>query len=297
MTKKILITRSAGFCFGVKRAIATAVETAGKGDAEDGKEGPIQSLGPIIHNPQAVERLQEKGVRVVESVDEIACGKVIIPSHGVTCSDRAALEGKGVTIVDATCPFVTKAQEHAKTLSRNGYAVVVVGDPDHPEVKSIISYIEKGVPVFTTIAEVSAAKGVRKAGIIAQTTQSFDNLMAFVAAAMRRFPEVRVFNTICNATALRQQESTGLAGLADVMFVLGGYNSANTRRLAEICKAINSRTYHIETERELAPSMIEGAAVAGVTAGASTPQWIIAGVLDRLKEFWKCDRIEVSLYR
>ncbi|MCR4310772.1 MAG: 4-hydroxy-3-methylbut-2-enyl diphosphate reductase, partial [Deltaproteobacteria bacterium] len=235
--------------------------------------------------------------RVVETVDEITCGKVIIRSHGVTRSDRAALEGKGITIVDATCPFVTKAQEHARTLSRDGYAVVVVGDPNHPEVKSIISYIEKGVPVFTSIAEVAASKGVRKAGIVAQTTQSFENLMAFVAAAMKRFPEVRVFNTICNATALRQQESTGLAGMADVMFVLGGYNSANTRRLAEICKAINPRTHHIETEGELTPSMIEGASVAGVTAGASTPQWIIAGFLERLKELWKCDTIEVSFYR
>ena len=294
--KEILIARSAGFCFGVKRAIAIADDTAGKA-MEDRAGGPIQSLGPIIHNPQAVERLERKGVRVVGSVDDIACGKAIVRSHGVTRSDRAALEGKGVTIVDATCPFVTKAQEHARTLSREGYAVVVVGDPNHPEVKSIISHIEKGVPVFTSIPDAKAARGVRKAGVVAQTTQSFDNLMAFVSAAVKRFPEVRVFNTICNATALRQQESTALAGRTDVMFVLGGYNSANTRRLAEICKAINPRTHHIETEGELAPSMVEGASVAGVTAGASTPQWIIAGFLDRLKELWKCDTIEVSFYR
>ncbi|HAM32649.1 MAG: 4-hydroxy-3-methylbut-2-enyl diphosphate reductase [Deltaproteobacteria bacterium RBG_16_66_15] len=297
MTKKVLIAKSAGFCFGVKRAIAIADETAGKRGEGSGDEAPIQSLGPIIHNPQAVERLQEKGVRVVGTVDDITCGKAIIRSHGVTRSDRAALEAKGVTIVDATCPFVTKAQEHARTLSRNGYAVVVVGDPNHPEVKSIISYIEKGVPVFTSIPEVAAAKGVRKAGVVAQTTQSFDNLMAFVTAAMKRFPEVRVFNTICNATALRQQESTGLAERADVMFVLGGYNSANTRRLAEICKAINPRTHHIETGEELTPEMVAGASVAGVTAGASTPQWIIDGFLERLKGLWKGESIQVSFYR
>jgi 4-hydroxy-3-methylbut-2-enyl diphosphate reductase len=293
--KEILVARSAGFCFGVKRAIAIADDTAAKAQ-EDRAAGPIQSLGPIIHNPQAVERLERKGVRVVGSVDDISCGKAIVRSHGVTRSDRAALEGKGVTIVDATCPFVTKAQEHARTLSREGYAVVVVGDPNHPEVKSIISYIEKGVPVFTSIPDVKTARGVRKAGVVAQTTQSFDNLQAFVAAAMKRFPEVRVFNTICNATALRQQESTRLAGKADAMFILGGYNSANTRRLAEISRAINPRTHHIETAEELVPGMVEGANVVGVTAGASTPQWIIDGFVEALKGFWAGERVQVSFY-
>jgi len=294
--KEILIARSAGFCFGVKRAIAIADDTAARAQ-EGGAGSPIQSLGPIIHNPQAVERLGKKGVRVVDTVEEISCGKAIIRSHGVTRTDRAALEGKGVTIVDATCPFVTKAQEHARTLSREGYAVVVVGDPNHPEVKSIISYIEKGVPVLTSLQELKGAKGVRKAGIVAQTTQSFDNLMAFVTTAMKRFPEVRVFNTICNATSLRQQESTGLAGKADAMFVLGGYNSANTRRLAEICRAINPRTYHIETAEELTPKMVEGANVVGVTAGASTPQWIIDGLLESFKGLWGGEKIQVSFYQ
>jgi 4-hydroxy-3-methylbut-2-enyl diphosphate reductase len=296
--KRILIARSAGFCFGVKRAIAIADETAARGNEPGaGREGPIHSLGPIIHNPQAVERLERKGVRIVGGVEEITCGKAIIRSHGVTRSDRSALEEKGITIIDATCPFVTKAQDHARRLSEEGYAVVVVGDPNHPEVKSIISYIAAGVPVFTSIDEVKKAKGGRKVGIVAQTTQSFDNLMAFVAEAMKRFQEVRVFNTICNATTLRQAESTGLAGKADVVFVLGGYNSANTRRLAEICSAINPRTHHIETEGEVTTGMIQGASVVGVTAGASTPQWIIDGLVERLKGLWAEERIEVSFYQ
>jgi len=294
--KRILIARSAGFCFGVKRAIAIADETAGRGQ-DAVHEGPIHSLGPIIHNPQAVERLEKKGIRVVGGVDEIACGKAIIRSHGVTRSDRAALEGKGVTIVDATCPFVAKAQDHARTLSREGYGVVVVGDPNHPEVKSIISYIESGVPVFSSIRELAKAKGVRKAGIVAQTTQSFDNLMAFVTEAMKRFPEVRVFNTICNATTLRQEESTGLARKADAMFILGGYNSANTRRLAEICRAINERSYHIETDAEVTPEMTRGADTVGVTAGASTPQWVIDGLVGHLRTIWEGEEVEVSFYQ
>jgi len=293
--KRILIARSAGFCFGVKRAISIADETAEK--RREGMDEPIHSLGPIIHNPQAVERLERKGVRVVGSVEEISCGKAIIRSHGVTRSDRSALERKRITIVDATCPFVTKAQDHARMLSQEGYAVVVVGDPNHPEVKSIISYIEDGVRVYTSLAELEKVKGGQKAGIVAQTTQSFDNLMAFVGEAMRRFPEVRVFNTICNATTLRQEESTGLAGSADVMFVLGGYNSANTRRLAEICSAINPRTHHIETGKEVTSEMVGGASVAGVTAGASTPQWIIDGFVERMKALWEGEKIEVSFYR
>ena len=296
--KRILIARGAGFCFGVKRAISIADETAGReGEDRDGPMEPIHSLGPIIHNPQAVDRLEKKGIRVVGGVDEITCGKAIIRSHGVTRSDREALEEKRVTIIDATCPFVTKAQDHARMLSQEGYAVVVVGDPNHPEVKSIISYIEEGVQVFTSLEEIEKARVGRKAGVVAQTTQSFDNLMAFVSGAMRRFSEVRVFNTICNATTLRQEESTGLAGQADAMFVLGGYNSANTRRLAEICSAINPRTHHIETEEEVTRAMVEGASVVGVTAGASTPQWIIDGLVERLKGLWGGEKIEVSFYR
>ena len=289
--KKILIARSAGFCFGVKRAISIADETATKGGEE-----PIHSLGPIIHNPQAVERLEKNGIRVVGRVDDISSGKAIIRSHGVTRNDRAALEKNGITIIDATCPFVTKAQDYARMLSKEGYAVVVVGDPNHPEVKGIISYIEEGVSVFTSIEGMLKAKSGQKVGIVAQTTQSFDNLMVFASEAMKRFPEVRVFNTICNATKLRQEESKRLAGKADVMFVLGGYNSANTRRLAEICTAINSRTHHIETEEEISGAMIEGASIAGVTAGASTPQWIIDGLVERLGSLWEGEKSEVSFY-
>jgi len=289
--KKILITQSAGFCFGVKRAISIADETATKGGNE-----PIHSLGPIIHNPQAVERLEQKGIRVVGRVEDITCGKAIIRSHGVTRSDRAVLEKNRITIVDATCPFVTKAQDYARMLSQEGYAVIVVGDPNHPEVKGIISYIAEEVSVFTSIEGMRNAKGGQKVGIVAQTTQSFDNLRVFVVEAMKRFQEVRVFNTICNATKLRQEESTGLAGKADVMFVLGGYNSANTRRLAEICSEINPCTRHIETEYEVTQPMIKDASVVGVTAGASTPQWIIDGLVERLKGLWCEEKIEVSFY-
>lgn len=291
MTKTILIAQSAGFCFGVKRAIAIAHETAA-GSANG--SAPIHSLGPIIHNPQAVAELETKGVKVVDSPSEVSCGTVIIRSHGVTRSDRALLDDRGVTVVDATCPFVTKAQEHASLLSREGYAVIVVGDADHPEVRSIVSYIQSGVPVLTTVEEIRAAVGIRKAGVVAQTTQSLEHLLDFVSEALRKFPEVRVFNTICNATALRQKESMAVASRADSMIVLGGYNSANTRRLAEICREINVRTHHVETAGEIDATMLEGVSRVGVTAGASTPQWIIEEVLRTLRDRWKGEEVVVE---
>lgn len=294
--KEILIARSAGFCFGVKRAISIAEETT-HGAAGEGEPGPIRSLGPIIHNPQVVRDLEGKGLRVAASVDELCGGKVIIRSHGITRADREALGGKRVTVIDATCPFVNKAQEHARALSRDGYAVIVVGDPNHPEVKSIMSYIEAGVPTITSIDDLAKVKGVRKAGIVAQTTQSFDNLMQFVSAAVRRFPEVRVYNTICNATVLRQKESTAVAARADLMIVLGGYNSANTRRLAEICREVNPNTIHVETAAEVDPSRLASVGRVGVTAGASTPQWIIEDLVARIRDAWAGEQIGVSYYQ
>lgn len=299
--KRILIAQSAGFCFGVKRAISIANETASEGVGDGGGAGreprPIHSLGPLIHNPQAVEELEKKGVHVVGSVDDIPCGKVIVRSHGITRSDAEALAGKGVTIIDATCPFVKKAQEHARSLSREGYAVTVVGDANHPEVKSIISYIEPGVPILTSLHELQESSGIRKVGIVAQTTQSFENLMQFVSVALRKIQEVRVYNTICNATVLRQKESTAVARKADVMIVLGGYNSANTRRLAEICRESNPRTHHIETAAELPPDALDGVSCVGVTAGASTPEWIIEELVGKIRATWQEEKIQVSFYQ
>jgi 4-hydroxy-3-methylbut-2-enyl diphosphate reductase len=297
--KRILIARSAGFCFGVKRAISIADETASRTAGKDaGTKGvPLHSLGPLIHNPQAVEELEKKGVHVVQSVNDIPCGKVIVRSHGIARRDAEALAGKNVEIIDATCPFVKKAQEYARSLSREGYAVTVVGDANHPEVKSIISYIEAGVPILTSLSELREVAGIRKAGIIAQTTQSFEHLMEFVSVALKRIPEVRVYNTICHATVLRQKESTAVARKADVMIVLGGYNSANTRRLAEICKEFNPRVHHIETASELSPDALSEVSCVGVTAGASTPEWIIEELVERIRAIWREEKIQVSYYQ
>jgi 4-hydroxy-3-methylbut-2-en-1-yl diphosphate reductase len=294
--KEVLIARSAGFCFGVKRAISIAHQTAG-GTERDTERDPIHSLGPLIHNPQVVSDLEKKGIHVARSADEVSCGTVIIRSHGITRADRDAIAAREVTVVDATCPFVKRAQEHARALSRDGYAVIIVGDPDHPEVRGIISYVEPGVPVITSLSGLREAAGLRKAGIVAQTTQPFENLLQFVEASLKRFPEVRVYNTICNATVLRQRESAAMAGQVDVMVVLGGYNSANTRRLSEICSRINPNTVHMETAEELSLEILRDAVRVGITAGASTPEWIIAGFVAKFHEIWEGQDVRVSFFQ
>jgi len=273
----VILANRAGFCFGVKRATQMAFEAAGK-------EQKTFTLGPIIHSPQVVQKLEEMGVGVVRDLSGVLDGTVIIRSHGVLASEMEEAQRKQLQIVDATCPFVKKAQEHVKYLSDAGYDVLVVGDADHPEVQGIVSYGAARVYVVASGDEVKLLPKMGKMGVVAQTTQSFENLKSVVTECLRRGGEVRVFNTICDATAVRQQEATELAQQVECMVVIGGFNSANTRRLAEICKDIQPVTYHIETASEIDPEWFNELKKVGVTAGASTPKWIIDDVMARLAE-------------
>lgn len=275
---EVILAKRAGFCFGVKRATQMAFEAAGK----DRKT--TFTLGPIIHSPQVVQKLEEMGVGVVKDLSGVRDGTVIIRSHGVLASEMEEAQRKQLEIVDATCPFVKKAQEYVKALSADGYSVLVVGDVDHPEVQGIVSYGGEKVYVVASGDEVCSLPKMGKMGVVAQTTQSFENLKSVVTECLRRGGEVRVFNTICDATAVRQQEATELAQQVDCMVVIGGFNSANTRRLTEICTELQPRTHHIETADELNPDWFSGVDRVGVTAGASTPKWIIDDVLARLED-------------
>lgn len=279
---EILLAKRAGFCFGVKRATQMAFEAAGK-------EQKTFTLGPIIHSPQVVQKLEEMGVGVVKKLTNVSDGTVIIRSHGVLASEMEEAQRKELEIVDATCPFVKKAQEHVKYLSEAGYEVLVVGDADHPEVEGIVSYGKDKVYVVASGEEVRKLPKMSKIAVVAQTTQSFENLKNVVDECLHRGGEVRVFNTICDATAVRQQEATELAQQVDCMIVIGGFNSANTRRLAEICSELQPRTHHIETAQELDTTWFEGVDKVGVTAGASTPKWIIDDVIERLEEINNSD--------
>jgi len=273
----ILVAKSSGFCFGVKRAINIAHKCAQE------TPGEIFTLGPIIHNPQVVKKLEASQVFAKKGLDEVSSGTIIIRSHGVKLDEIRVAREKGLNIVDATCPFVKKAQDLVSLLSEEGYTVIVAGEKDHPEVKGLVSYGSKEVIVADSPQEISSMARKKKIGIIAQTTLPVEKLEDIVSFCLHRASEIKVFNTICNATSIRQEESAELAEKADVMVVVGGKNSANTRRLADICKKVQPRTYHIEVADELKPEWFDRVASVGVTSGASTPDWVINDVVARLQ--------------
>ena len=276
---EIFIAKSAGFCFGVKRALNIATDCA---DHEDGK---IHTLGPIIHNPQVVRKLEEtSNIHPKKTVDEMDGGTIIIRSHGVKLGDMDKAHEKGLNVVDATCPFVKKTQELVSELSNEGYTVVVVGDKEHPEVQGIVSYGSEGIIVATTVEELKDLPKQKKIGIVAQTTQSFERLKDIATFCLGRAQELKVFNTICNATSIRQKESVELSKIVDCMIVVGGKNSANTTRLADICASIQPRTHHIEVASEIDERWFDGVKRIGITAGASTPEWVIEEVIKRVEE-------------
>ena len=279
---KLLIAKSAGFCFGVKRAMDMALEAAKKHPKH------LYTLGPLIHNPQAVEFLGQLGVKVKSRIENIPKGTVIFRSHGVSLRDLEKAKEKRLHIIDATCPTVKRAQFFANYLHRHGYDLLIVGDAYHPEVKAIQSYIKEGVEVVDTVEAIQQLGPWEKLGIIAQTTQSFNLFKEIVTTSLERAKEVRVFNTICHATTIRQMEAIEIAKKVGCMIVIGGYNSGNTQRLAAICKEIQPHTYHIETAQELNQRWLARKEKVGLTAGASTPSWIIKeveGEIRRLKGF------------
>lgn len=267
---EVILAQHLGFCYGVKRAIEIARENASP-------DGTSSTLGPIIHNPQMVERLKNEGVGTVGSLEEMEDGLVIIRSHGVGPKVYEEAESRGLELVDATCPHVKKAQNSAKLLSEEGYTVVIVGEKNHPEVKSIFEWTEHGAHIIETEAEANALPRIGKLGIVSQTTFSAERFQSIVSCLLEKSREIKILRTICTATDLRQAAALDLAEMVDVMLVIGGKNSANTSRLAQIC-ATKCKTYHIETVAELQDDWMKDVNKIGITAGASTPDWIIKEV-------------------
>ncbi len=274
---RLFVAKSAGFCFGVKRAMDMALAAAKKHPKD------LYTLGPLIHNPQAVKYLETLGVKVENRIEDISKGTVIFRSHGVSVRDLMKAKEKKLHIINATCPIVKKAQFYAKFLYRQGHTVLIVGDPDHPEVETIQSDIKDGVEVVENVEGIQRLGPWEKLGIIAQTTQSFTLFREIVIASLERAKEVRVFNTICHATTIRQKEAVEIAKEVECMIVIGGYNSGNTQRLAAICREIQPFTYHIETVKELDMKWLNKRKKIGLTAGASTPLWIIKEIEERIK--------------
>ena len=280
MSRKVELAKDSGFCFGVKRAIRLAQNAAKSKKA-------IYSLGPIIHNRQEVERLKKKGIHVVENLSGIKSGTVIIRSHGVHPRLVKEAKKKGLSIIDATCPFVKKVQELTSLLQKEGYEVIVVGEKDHPEILALPE-----VKVVEKVSDVEKMRRRKKLGVLSQTTQTIENFNEVVSALVEKTSELKVFNTICEATARRQKSAYNLANRCDLMLVVGGYNSANTQRLAEICKKSGTETHHVETADEIKSSWLKGKKKIGITAGASTPDRIIKKVVRKLLSGESsCDKI------
>ncbi len=273
----VKIARTAGFCWGVRRTVDQVMEVA------DGAEGPVVTLGPIIHNPQAVARMQDKGVRTVSAIAEVEAGTtVVVRTHGAVKEQLEVADQRGLEVVDGTCPYVKYPQAMAQRLSRDGYHVVIVGDADHAEVKGVVSYAEGPCTVVKPGAPVPEIAH-KKVAVIAQTTCIGADFERIVGALALRHKEVLAVNTICSDTEERQDDARQLAQEVDAVVVVGGKNSANTRHLAEICRSIQPRTWHVETEDEIEPGWFRGCSVVGISAGASTPDWVVEGVARRLR--------------
>ncbi|HEY3278065.1 MAG TPA: 4-hydroxy-3-methylbut-2-enyl diphosphate reductase [Syntrophorhabdaceae bacterium] len=272
---EIIKTAHAGFCFGVKRAINMVLR-------EREKTGePIYTIGPIIHNPQMVRMLQEKGISPVDDVTRIKDGIVVFRTHGIKKEEKAYIREKNLRVIDATCPFVKRVRNHALGLEKEGYTVVIVGDEKHPEVKSVLSYLRNGGIVLQKSAPVRA----KKIGVVSQTTLDTDTFTGVARGLMEGAQEIRIYNTICESTQVRQKEAAALSSTVDVMLIVGGKNSSNTTKLYTIVKKIQPGSYHIETEEDLRPEWFTGAKRVGITGGASTPDLIIDLVERRVNSF------------
>lgn len=272
------IAQQAGFCYGVKRALEI-VENELK---TKGKKG-VYILGPLIHNPQINKKLSEMGLQIIANLQDIEEGVIILPSHGVGPEIISQAQAKGLTIRDATCPHVSKAQELAQALSKDNYQVLIIGEATHSEVKGILSHTEEKGIVIEKIEDIEQINLKTKLGVVVQTTQNSENLRKIAGVLAINAKEVRIYNTICHATKERQYAAADLAREVDLMLVIGGYNSANTKRLAEICRqAGNFKTYHIESSQDMKREWMEGVKMVGITAGASTPQWLIEEVQEKI---------------
>lgn len=274
---KILVSEYAGFCFGVERAINIV-----KSSAKDKQK--IYTLGPLIHNPQVVRNLEKKGVYVIEDIDKISDGdSVVIRSHGITKDIQKKLKKKNINIIDATCPYVKNAQEKAEYLKENNYRVIIYGEKKHPEVKAILSYTDYTGMVLEKTDDFISTQKQDKYGIVSQTTRNLENFSKICKKIIHYSAECRVFNTICNATYKRQKDAVKIARNVDFMIIVGGKNSANTTKLYNIVNEIIP-AIHIETAAELEEDNLKKYKKIGITAGASTPEYLINEVVKFLNK-------------
>lgn len=273
----IEVARFAGVCYGVERALGMAEKAAGEA------RKPVNTLGPLIHNPLVVNDLERIGVGTASNVSEVEEGTLIIRAHGVVPSVVEDARVRGLDVLDATCPYVKKVHNAAERLVREGYQLIVVGESGHPEVEGIMGHAGDDAHVVSVPGDLDAIDLSRKVGVVVQTTQTPGALADVVAELSKRTMDLRVINTICSATQERQDSAAELARRVDAMIVVGGKNSGNTRRLAEICTAACPKTHHIEDASEIEAAWFDGVSHIGLTAGASTPASHIERALVRMR--------------
>ncbi|WP_027327751.1 4-hydroxy-3-methylbut-2-enyl diphosphate reductase [Helicobacter pametensis] len=266
---KVRLAKSFGFCFGVKRAIKIAEKSRGG-----------VTFGALIHNQKEIDRLRHSfGVKLVQTLDEVDGGdQVIVRTHGIPKNDLMALRQKNVSVTDATCPYVTKPQKIVEEMSAQGYQVIIFGDMTHPEVKSVMSYSSTPAIVVGSLDELIDTKIPKRVALVSQTTKQTEKFIEIAHFLIRNAHETRVFNTICNATFQNQDATRELAQEVDVMVVVGGLSSSNTKQLFSIAKEYCPDSYLIEDEKDLNKEWFLGKKICGLTAGASTPDWIIQNV-------------------
>jgi 4-hydroxy-3-methylbut-2-enyl diphosphate reductase len=272
---KIKLAESYGFCFGVKRAIKIAEENQDSA-----------TYGPLIHNSKEIERLKnDYNVSLAEKLGDFRLGDTaVIRTHGIPKNELASLKERDVNVIDATCPFVTKPQQICEEMSNQGYDIVIFGDEKHPEIKGVKSYASDGAYVVTDASELEGLKLKDKIAVVAQTTRKVEEYLKISDYLIPRYKEVRVFNTICNATFENQDAVRKLSKEADVMIIIGGKNSSNTKQLQSIAEDACPSSYHIEGPDDLQAGWFEGKNLCGISAGASTPDWIIQQVVDKIEQ-------------
>ncbi len=279
---RVIVAKTAGFCMGVRKAMDNVIDSANKNGSSDGS---VYTEGPLIHNPQVLEKLEEKGIMALNENTNLVNSTVVIRAHGITPKRRQELEASGAKICDATCPRVKRVQSIIKENTKEGYSTVIVGDEGHAEVIGLLGYTEGKGYVISTPEEVSGLPDMDKICIVAQTTQDMNTFALTVDKLKQRYEKHNVFDTICSSTSKRQKEVISLSEDVDAMIVVGGRGSANTNRLVQISESKGMPTFLVETEEELDLKKLVNYDVIGVTAGASTPNWLLERVVEKAQNF------------
>ncbi len=274
----IVIADNSGFCFGVNRAVDKAY-------AELAHSEKLYSLGPLIHNPEVIGNLTAMGLQIIENENECTCNqKVLIRTHGVSKDVYEVLRRKNDEIIDMTCPFVKRVQHIANKYYKEGYKVIIIGNKNHPEVIGVNGWVDNSAIIFESIDEAKQINSIDRACIVAQTTLKEETFNEIVGILTDKVKDIQIFNTICNATRERQRSAFELSKKVDMMVIVGGYNSSNTKKLYEICKENCKNTFFIENKSDLTDIDYKKYNNIGISAGASTPDWVIQEVIESIKD-------------